>query len=71
MSAGRTPNFKYRSNGIIKGKQPLGRKVQDEVTGFWTYEDLLTTNDFGERVDSRTGDGLDYRADVYNVRNGS
>lgn len=54
--------IRYRSNGIILGKKPLGRKVQDAVTGFWTYEAYLTTNAFGERVDSR-GDGLDAPSD--------
>lgn len=50
--------IRYRSNGIILGQRPLGKFVQDDVTGYWTYEAYLTTNAFGERVDSR-GDGMD------------
>lgn len=63
-----TPTIiRYKSNGVLLGKSSEGRKVQDAVTGFWTYEDYLTQNDFGDLVDSR-GDGLDRRDDPEDLR---
>lgn len=60
------PVIRYRANGVIMGKRPLGRKIQDDVTGFWTYEDLLMVNDFGEMVVGG-GEGEDYLDDTPNV----
>jgi hypothetical protein len=45
--------IQYRSNGNILGKPPMGRKVMCSVTGFWTYEQYLTVNDYGDLVDPR------------------
>jgi hypothetical protein len=59
MAVPRRP-IRYRSNGVILGKRPLGRKVMDEVTGFLTYEAYIAINDYGDRVDVR-GKGFDYK----------
>lgn len=50
--------IRYRSNGVILGKRPLGRKTIDAVTGATSYEAYMTYNQFGEYVDAR-GPGLD------------
>lgn len=50
--------IRYRSNPPLWGFVNDGKKVMDAVTGFYTYEDFLVANDFGDLVDSR-GDGLD------------
>lgn len=52
--------IKYKGNGPIWGLVNQGRKVQDAVTGFYTYEYLLAINDYGDKVDSK-GDGLDLK----------
>ena len=60
------PRIQYRSNGLILGLQPLGRRVMDAITGFWTHEAYLVTNDYGDRVDCR-GEGLDIDEGVPNA----
>lgn len=59
--------IRYKSNGIILGKRPLGRKTQDAVTGFYSYEAYMTYNQFGEYVDAR-GDGMDGPVDMPNIK---
>lgn len=55
---GRT--FRYPGNPpVMGGKRWRGKKVQDEVTGFWTYEDYLVTDDYGDKVDGRSDAGYD------------
>lgn len=50
--------IRYKSNGVILGKRPLGPKTWDQVTGFWSYRSYMTYNAFGEYVDAR-GEGMD------------
>lgn len=50
--------IRYRSNGVILGKRPLGRKTIDDITGATSYEAYMTKNQYGEDVDAR-GPGLD------------
>lgn len=50
--------IRYKSNGVILGLRPLGKRTIDAVTGFMSYEAYMTSNRYGEIVDSR-GDGMD------------
>lgn len=59
--------IRYRNNGNIWGLPDQGKKVMDAVTGYWTYRDELTINEFGDLVDGK-GDGLD-RNEVYPYNN--
>lgn len=54
MSIRSTPRIRYRSNRKPM-KRSLGRKVQDEQNGAWTYKDRLVVDDFGTMVDPRFG----------------
>ena len=50
----------YRANRpTLLGKRDLGRKVRDEITGQWTYEDYLVEDAFGNKVDGRKRRALD------------
>lgn len=37
-----------------------GRRIMDQVSGFWFEEYYATVNDFGETVDSRNRSSYDY-----------
>jgi len=47
----------YRNNPQLLRQQ--GFRTQDEQTGFWTYSDLIVTDDYGTQVDG-TGNGFDW-----------
>lgn len=43
------------------GRQWRGRRVLDAVSGFWFEEQYAMVNEFGEVVDSRNRDSIDYQ----------
>lgn len=53
--------IRYKKNPPSMGgmNRSRGRKIMDEVTGFFTYEQWTTINDFGERIDARNMLGAD------------
>lgn len=53
----------YRSNPI-PAKCKAGRKMRDDISGQVVYEDYLTLNQDGQRVDSRNRRTLDDRPDL-------
>lgn len=53
----------YRSNPI-PAKCKAGRKTHDDISGQVVYEDYLTLNQDGQRVDSRNRRTLDDRPDL-------
>lgn len=42
------------------GRPWRGRRIMDQVSGFWFEEYYATVNDFGETVDSRNRSSYDY-----------
>ena len=50
----------YRGNRGGVGSRWRGRRVQDDVSGLWFPECYATTNDFGDRIDSRDRNSYDY-----------
>lgn len=53
-----THPIRYRRNRPPNVNARFGRKVMDEMTGFWTYEGRCIRNQQGFLVDGR-GDGYD------------
>lgn len=58
------PKPVYRSNPRLGPKQNFGRKVRDEVSGIWTYEERLIADDDGNQVDQRDRGTWDRRYDL-------
>jgi len=55
----RRREIRYRRPLLVGFMRPmLGRKVQDDQTGFWTYSGYTVKDDFGTVVDRR-GQGFD------------
>lgn len=53
------PQIRYRRRiDPILARKP-GKKVQDDVTGFWTYEGLSVRDSLGLRRDHRAGVDLE------------
>ena len=50
----------YRGNRGGARSRFRGRRVQDDVSGLWFGEHYQTTNDFGDRIDSRDRNSFDY-----------
>jgi hypothetical protein len=48
-------HIRYKRNPLPNRNARFGRKVMDEVTGFWTYEGLTVINQQGYRIDPRRG----------------
>jgi len=62
ISRGTRPT--YRNNPRPGRRTMFGRKAQDDIDGHWTYEGLLTTDDFGNQVDPTDRRTFDIRYDL-------
>lgn len=56
----------FRNPSMFMGLRALGRRVQDQATGFWNNrEDEMTYDDYGTYVNPRgTGYEYDHRAEA-------
>ena len=58
------PKPVYRSNPRLGPKNNFGKKTTDAISGVWTYEDRLVTDDDGNKVDPTDRGVWDIRFDL-------